>query len=637
VLIYPLTPLYLPLFVTYPLETPMTPIVEAAIHCFEQGWSPVPIVKGKKRPAYSDWPDTRYKTKNEIESAFADTNLGVILGDASNGLIDIDLDAPESVALADGFLPVTRMVHGRESSPRSHYWYRVEGWSVTTETFKDPLLAKTDPGNATIVEIRGTGGQTLLPPSVHPSGEEYKWFNGWHSPGVVSYKEINKQVRWLAAAALLSRYWPATGNRHDASMALAGGLLKLGDAELAQDAEAFVASVALVGGDEEGLDRQVDVESTRALIDKGRKVKGWPSLAKIIDPKVVRKVVEWLSPPSEDIAPEYGDGSMTRFTLTEYMTGEMKPHPMLVDNILYTSKVTWLQGEPGNGKTIFALYLAKVCVENGYRVMMIDEESGPKMTGERMAALGADPALIDSGFWYYPFSAINVLDPDHRTSFNTALEEAKPNFIIFDSVADVLAQSGLKENDNDDINSLIKHFVDPLRNQEVATLFIDHMTKSSVDSGWARGAGSKKSKADAAWTFTAIKAFDKNNIGKVSLKRAKDRLGQLPVSLLFNMGGNGEGLITVEQTEVAKEIATPKDDYEARIVEYLKEHATSEDEGLTTEELVKVVKGKTNNLYRALAVMKENISETPLEIVMHGNTKYWFYAGDLEIDWGFSE
>jgi len=615
----------------------MTPIVEAAIHCFEQGWSPVPIVKGKKRPAVEDWPNTRYKTKNEIEAAFEDSNLGVILGDASNGLIDIDLDSDEAISLADGFLPVTRMIHGRKTSPRSHYWYRIEGWSVSTEAFKDPLLVKTDPGRATLVEIRGTGGQTLLPPSVHPSGEKYTWFNGWHAPAVVSYKEINKQVRWLAAAALLSRYWPAAGNRHEAAMCLAGGLLKLGDDELASDAEAFVASVALVGGDEEGLDRQVDVASTRSLLEKGRKVKGWPSLAKIIDPKVVKQVVQWLSPPAEDVAPEYGDGSMTRFTLTEYMTGEIEPHPMLVEDIIYSSKVTWLQGEPGNGKTIFALYLAKVCIENGYRVMMLDEESGPKMTGERLAGLGVDPKLVDSSFWYYPFSSINVLDPDHRTNFNSALEEAKPNFIIFDSVADVLAQSGLKENDNDDINSLIKHFVDPLRNQDVATMFIDHMTKSSVDGGWARGAGSKKSKSDAAWTFTAIKAFDKNTLGKVSLKRAKDRLGQLPMNLLFTMGGNGNGKILVEQTEVARELKTPEDSHEARIVEYLKEHAQSEDEALSTQELVSAVKGKTNTLYRTLSVLENNIKELPIEVVIHGKTKYWFYAGDLEIDWGFSE
>ena len=615
----------------------MDPVVEAAVHAFEQGWSPIPILQGHKRPAVSDWTNTRYKTKKEIEEAFKDSNLGVLLGDASNGLIDIDLDSPEAMSLADGFLPVTRMIHGRKSSPKSHYWYRVEGWTVRTEAFKDPVLEKTDPGRATLIEIRGTGGQTLLPPSVHPSGEQYKWSGGWKAPAVVSYTEIYKHIRWLAAATLLARYWPGEGNRHDASMALAGGLLKSADEELAKDAEAFIASVALAGGDEEGFDRQIDVDSTRKLIKRGKKVRGWPSLAKIIDKRVVRRVSQWLAEPVEDASSQYSDGSMSRLVLADYMTGDIEPQPMIVDDILYTSKVTWLQGEPGNGKTIFALWLAKQAIESGQRVMMIDEESGPKMTGERLAGLGATTDIVDEFFWYYPFSSINVMDPDHRASFNTALEDAQPRLIIFDSVADVLAQAGMKESDNDDVNALIKHFVDPLRSQDVACLFIDHMTKSSLDGGWARGAGSKKSKTDAAWTFTATKAFDQNTMGKVSLKRAKDRLGQLPMSHLFEMGGDKEGGIVVNASQVTRELAEPTDSHSARIVQYLKENAPSEDEALRSSEIVNSVKGKTNTLYKALAMLEENISETPLELVHHGNSHYWFYAGDLEIDWDFLE
>lgn len=620
----------------------MSAIVEAAIHAFEQGWSPVPIIKGTKRPAHSGWIETRYKTKNEIESAFKDTNLGVILGDPSGGLIDIDLDSPEAEALSDGFLPVTRMVHGRDSSPRSHYWYKVEGWSVKVQPFYDPIERmkqvegkEFDKDRLVLLEIRGNGGQTLLPPSVHESGEQYSWHNQWHPPAVVSYAEIDKQVRWLAAASLLARYWPGPGKRHAASVALSGGLLKLGDEELAKDAEAFVASVALVANDEEGMDRQQDVETTRKLLKAGKKVKGWPSLAKLMPKEVVVQAMRWLQPPEETTAAS--DGSMVRQKLTDYMTGDIDPPKMMLEDLMYEGKVHWLQGEPGGGKTLFSLWLTNAALRAGYRVMMVDEESGPHMTGERLAGIGADAQIIDESFFYYPFASVNVMDPEHRQSFNSALEEAKPHLIIFDSVSDMLSQAGLRENENDDVNAFVKHFVDPLRTQNVATLFIDHMTKSNLEGGWARGAGSKKSKTDVAWTFTVTKQFDRNTLGRVSLKRAKDRLGRLPNAHLYIMGGDGEGTIIIKPTQVAREVTSVEDEHAQRIVDYLREHAPTEDEALKTEELLAAVSGKRNKLYPALKWLEQNISETPIEMVPRGKAKLWFYAGDLEIDWGWAE
>ena len=617
----------------------MDPVVEAAIHAFEQGWSPIPIIKGKKRPAHSDWGETRYKSRKEIESAFEGGNLGVVLGDASNGLIDIDLDCEEAVALADGYLPMTRMIHGRESAPRSHYWYQVKGWNFRVEPFYDPVERdkqqkgeEYDRDRLVLVEIRGNGGQTLLPPSIHPDGDTYRWYGEWYPPAVVPHHELDKHVRYLAAASLLARYWPGEGKRHAAAMALAGGILRLGDEELAKDADAFVVSIALVAGDEEGEDRADDVASTRKAIARGKKVKGWKSLASLIDRRVVAQVVDWLRPPEDEDYPS-GDGSMKRELLSAYMKGEIPPPKMLVPDVLYSGKLTWLQGEPGNGKTIYALWLAVQCINEGIRVMMIDEESGLEMTGERLAGLGADPSLTDDMFFYYPFSSINVMDPEHRQSFNGALDEAKPELVIFDSVADILAQSGLRENENDDINSFIKHFVDPLRKQEVASIFIDHMTKSSVDGGYARGAGSKKSKSDAVWTFTAPKAFDRHTLGRVSLKRAKDRLGTLPQNLLYIMGGDGKGNIVVKPTEVARQIVSPEDEHAARIIEFLKDKAPTEEEGLSSTAIVKGVKGDTNKLYKALNWLEENLVETPLEVVENGRSKLWFYAGDLEIDW----
>jgi P4 family phage/plasmid primase-like protien len=95
------------------------------------------------------------------------TNVGVLLGEPSGWLIDIDLDHPRAVELAAQFLPSTPAVSGRPGKPRSHWWYRV---TAPVQTHKRP---QTQLGM--IVELRSTGGQTVIPPSVHPSGEATDW------------------------------------------------------------------------------------------------------------------------------------------------------------------------------------------------------------------------------------------------------------------------------------------------------------------------------------------------------------------------------------------------------------------------------------------------------------------------------
>lgn len=606
----------------------MNPTVEAAIHAFEQGWSPIPIIKGEKRPVHSDWTNTRYKTRNELEAAFSDCNIGLLLGDNSNGLIDIDLDSYHARKLADGFLPATRMIHGRESSAKSHYWYRVDGWSVRTHKLADP----TD--DEALVEIRGTGGQSLIPPSIHPSGESYEWLGEWHPPTVVRFSEINKQVRWLAAAALLAKHWPGQGQRHDAALALAGGVLNIDNEELQRDAEAFVASVALCAGDEEGFDRQQDVTTTRKKIEGGKKVKGWPSLAKIIDKKVVKQAIEWLTPEEKKEVPE--EGLLIRHEFDFDI--ELKPHPKIIDNILYEEAITWIQGEPDMGKTLFVLWMINEAIEKGYRVLFIDEESSWKVTTERLVMLGAKQDLINERLWYFSMPGFNAMDSEHRAALNEHLKDCDPHLAVFDSAADVLVQSGLSEGDNDDVTRFIKNFLDHLKSEGVAVIVIDHVRKDKDNrGGWARGAGAKKSKTDAAWTLIQNRRFSKTKMGQITLKQAKDRLGELPQTVTYDIGGVGGKKTVVELYHASSETIDIDDKYAKKIVEWLKKYAPTQSEAVVTRDLIKTVRGDNTKLNEATQWLEDNIEETPLAVIEEGGAKKWFYAGTLILDFEGSE
>ena len=80
--------------------------------------------------------------------------------------MDIDIDDMEALALADLFLPKTGMEFGRKSKPRSHRIYRCQN-AGKTKRLQGP--------DGVIVELRGNGGQTMFPPSVHPSGERVEF------------------------------------------------------------------------------------------------------------------------------------------------------------------------------------------------------------------------------------------------------------------------------------------------------------------------------------------------------------------------------------------------------------------------------------------------------------------------------
>ena len=56
----------------------------------------------------------------EIGDFTAGGNIGVILGPRSGELVDIDLDCVEALALADTYLPPTRVEFRRASKLRAH-------------------------------------------------------------------------------------------------------------------------------------------------------------------------------------------------------------------------------------------------------------------------------------------------------------------------------------------------------------------------------------------------------------------------------------------------------------------------------------------------------------------------------------
>lgn len=249
------------------------------------GWSVTPV-RGK-RAILTGWQELRIPVEDIPKHFKNGENVGGILGEASQGRVDVDLDCREAVEVASRFLPATWAVFGRKSNPSSHRIYRTSGAEYLK--LADPTIPEED--HATIVELRQDRKQTVLPGSTHPSGERIEWEKDGE-PARVEARGLERAVLRLGACVLLARHYPPRGLRHDFSLHLAGALVRA--AWEKDEAEHFIGEVARLARDEEAADREAAVETTLRKIERGEPVTGFRSLAKMLDPEVARRVAEWL-------------------------------------------------------------------------------------------------------------------------------------------------------------------------------------------------------------------------------------------------------------------------------------------------------------------------------------------------------
>lgn len=262
----------------------LTPL-EAAHSYLQRGWMPLPVPFRSKNPGFDGWQNFTV-TEAELSQHFNGQrqNIGVLLGKASGDLVDLDLDCDIAVKLAPRFLPTTGTVFGRQTRPRSHWLYVAP--ISNKATFTNPVTGKR------LLEILTNGQQAIFPGSTHKdTGELIQWYEE-DEPESVSADDLVRSARCLAAATLLAEHWPQEGSRQDATLALAGGLLRGKFTE--NEATRFIEAVCEAAEDEETRSRVQTVVSTAAKQKQGTHTTGWPSLARIVDKRIVDRVCEWL-------------------------------------------------------------------------------------------------------------------------------------------------------------------------------------------------------------------------------------------------------------------------------------------------------------------------------------------------------
>ncbi len=263
-----------------------------ALNYISRGWSPIPIPHKEKGPRIQRWTDLRINEgQADIYFDRQDLNIGVLLGEPSGGLVDVDFDTVEAARIAPVFLPQTS-VFGRRSNPRTHWLYICE---IGTKKYAEP-------DGKMLLELRSTGAQTVFPGSVHTSGEYIEWEEDI-SPVSIEPNDLLSRLGKIAAATALARHWPKEGRRHETALALSGALLRSGFKD--EDAEAFISAVAEAARDDEVTDRVACVKHTRMKLGRGEPITGLPRISEIIGQQITQKVSDWLCLGQEETLPEY--------------------------------------------------------------------------------------------------------------------------------------------------------------------------------------------------------------------------------------------------------------------------------------------------------------------------------------------
>ncbi|MGH1349039.1 MAG: bifunctional DNA primase/polymerase [Nannocystales bacterium] len=259
----------------------MTTTPDFVEHYRANGWATIRAHAASKQPIGA-WQGRT----DEAEDFGPGENVGVRLGAPSGGLVDVDLDCDEAVALAPLYLPTTA-TFGRASKPKSHWVYLC------------PELDRSKKPPNTGVELRSTGLQTIVPPSIHTSGEAIEWTDA--SPvAAVAGTELLPAFGRLVTATVLARCAPKLQEGrgiHHAVLAVAGAMWREG-ATAEQARAVILPALELHAGPDNGH----RFEAIDATWDEGndRNRSGWPTVKELfgdVATTALKRSVElWTEP-----------------------------------------------------------------------------------------------------------------------------------------------------------------------------------------------------------------------------------------------------------------------------------------------------------------------------------------------------
>ncbi len=203
-----------------------------SVDCFT-----VRVPEGQKDPGHYGWDPKAMSQEKSNQNLHrvenSSDNLGLHL---FNNVVDVDIDTddPFTLAAIDYFLPHTPHIWGRKSKPRTHRLYTVVSQNGLFDPREHKFLSVAAQIDEIRVELRGgdqsNGQYSLLPGSIHPSGETYEWSDpssARTTPIAIPLERLIYATKCAMVASLIARYF-TEGQRHHLGQAFSGWMFRVG-------------------------------------------------------------------------------------------------------------------------------------------------------------------------------------------------------------------------------------------------------------------------------------------------------------------------------------------------------------------------------------------------------------------------
>jgi hypothetical protein len=222
-----------------------------------------------RKAIQESWTVRLNKQIKQLDQVKPFQNINIATGRDSL-IVDVDLDCPEALLLADYFLPKTELEFGRESTLRSHRLFKVIDLH---KNHTRKYFSFADKSKSMLVEIRANKHYTMC--FGQYDNEEKVIWSSTGLPTEISWEALNKACALLGVACVIFRKYSNEGLRNEYIRKLVASLWhhKVEKA----DCEKIITACVTVAGDDvtERLARVEDVYKR----DRSDQLQGLPKLA----------------------------------------------------------------------------------------------------------------------------------------------------------------------------------------------------------------------------------------------------------------------------------------------------------------------------------------------------------------------
>jgi hypothetical protein len=137
----------------------------------ERGWRLIPLRARGKTPLVKGWPDLATSDTQQLErwaNQWPGCNWAVATGPAS-GLLVLDVDGNDGDATLRNYAASGRMVPDTLTVTTGRGWHHYFSWPAGQR------IRNSAGALGTGLDIRGDGGYIVIPPSIHPTGVQYRY------------------------------------------------------------------------------------------------------------------------------------------------------------------------------------------------------------------------------------------------------------------------------------------------------------------------------------------------------------------------------------------------------------------------------------------------------------------------------